>query len=207
MRPDGYVRVVDLLNHPTMRSTDLTMLEKIVKEDPKQRFNLYRDLATSAWWICANQGHTIPDIELDMRRMDRDAVLPLAIHGTTEQAWKQIAREGLSRMGRHHIHLAQGLADDGVISGMRRSSRILIYVDVEKAMNEDIPFYESRNGVILTPGDQSGFLSPRFFKKVEKVTETTTGVAGWKTKAIPFNHPYLAERSCNEDGGSDQAAR
>jgi 2'-phosphotransferase len=87
-------------------------------------------------------------------------------------------------MKRNHIHLAQGVAGDSVISGifpihppkdlsytlvtgMRRSSQILIYVDVQKALDAGISFELSSNGVVLTAGDSRGFLSPQFFKRVE----------------------------------------
>lgn len=39
-------------------------------------------------------------------------------------------------MKRQHIHLAEGLpGSDGVISGMRSSSSIFIYIDIVKALN------------------------------------------------------------------------
>jgi hypothetical protein len=75
-------------------------------------------------------------------------------------------------MNRQHIHLAQGLGQDGVISGMRASSRILIYINLAAAMRKDIKFYLSRNGIILTPGNEYGYLEPRFFQSVERVRRT-----------------------------------
>ena len=58
----------------------------------------------------------------------------IAVHGTTRAAWGAIckcslcdlrpsflivctAKEGLSKMKRNHVHLAQGVLGDGVISG------------------------------------------------------------------------------------------
>ncbi len=88
-------------------------------------------------------------------------------------------------MTRTHIHLAQGFDTDGVVSGgdiseqetgkthiipgIRDSSRILIYIDVAKALGAGIKFYFSKNGVVLTPGNETGYLEPRFFHKVERV--------------------------------------
>src|SRR5579859_5310489 len=89
-------------------------------------------------------------------------------------------------MTRNHIHLAQGVAGDNVVSGtlfyslghslpsltchrpgMRKSSQVLIYVDLRKALAAGIKFHLSDNGVILTEGDERGFLDPKFFSKVE----------------------------------------
>jgi 2'-phosphotransferase len=52
---------------------------------------------------------------------------------------------------------------------MRGSSQVLIFINLEKALSAGIKFYISSNGVVLTPGDDSGFLSPQFFKRVEQV--------------------------------------
>jgi len=89
-------------------------------------------------------------------------------------------------MSRNHIHIAQGLAGDTVISGtlfispqlqrqnphfdtgMRNSADVFIYVDLQRALNAGYKFLLSTNGVILTPGNEKGFLPPEFFSRVEK---------------------------------------
>lgn len=50
---------------------------------------------------------------------------------------------------------------------MRKSSQILIFIDVKTALEDGIAFFLSDNGVILTEGDQDGFLKPKYFSKVE----------------------------------------
>jgi 2'-phosphotransferase len=104
---------------------------------------------------------------------------------------------GLRRMTRNHIHFASGLpagfkslearseskADEStagekdeaelksdtapVISGMRMSSTVLIYIDIDAALDRGIPFFVSENGVILTEGNEQGVLPYEFFKRVE----------------------------------------
>ncbi|OJD29914.1 phosphotransferase-like [Diplodia corticola] len=56
-----------------------------------------------------------------------------------------------------------------VISGMRNSSRVLVYVDLRKALAAGVPFWRSANGVILTEGDveKGGVLGVEFFERVE----------------------------------------
>lgn len=57
------------------------------------------------------------------------------VHGTYYRHWDQIKQQGLSRMHRRHIHFSPGLpGDDGVISGMRSSCQIYIYIDLAKAL-------------------------------------------------------------------------
>jgi len=138
--------------------------------------------------IRANQGHSIKvDVEglLTPVTVEAGNVPETVVHGTDESAWRLILKSGgLRRMGRNHIHFASGLpagfkslAIDTasteekeaapVISGMRRNSSILVYIDIQAALAASIKFYISENGVILTEGNDNGILSYEFFKRVE----------------------------------------
>ena len=61
--------------------------------------------------------------------------------------------------------------------GMRSSSKILIYIDVQKALAAGIKFWLSDNGVVLTAGDETGLLSKRFFDRV--VDSEGVEIKGW----------------------------
>lgn len=50
---------------------------------------------------------------------------------------------------------------------MRANSQVLIYIDVPKAMASGLKFELSANGVVLTTGDEKGFITPEFFERVE----------------------------------------
>ena len=44
--------------------------------------------------------------------------IPVVVHGTYHKGWAVIKHDGLSRMGRNHIHFASGhFTDEAVISG------------------------------------------------------------------------------------------
>lgn len=56
-----------------------------------------------------------------------------------------------------------------VISGMRNSSSILIFIDLRRALEKDIKFYLSENGVVLSAGDEvTGIVPVDIFAKVEE---------------------------------------
>lgn len=56
-----------------------------------------------------------------------------------------------------------------VLSGMRNSSTILIYVSLKKALEAGIKFWMSENGVVLSEGDaEKGLVGTNFFEKVEE---------------------------------------
>lgn len=93
---------------------------------------------------------------------------PVVVHGTRSAVWPAIKSTGLSRMNRVHIHMASGRpGDEGVISGMRASSQVFIYINVQKALASGIQFFKSENGVILSPGNESGVIPVDCFLKVE----------------------------------------
>jgi len=127
--------------------------------------------------IRANQGHSIAtgissDELLQRLSPEELASIDTIVHGTTWIAWDQhIKREGLCRMKRHHIHFATGIPgeDTSVISGMRSSSDVYIYIDSKKCASDGVIFYKSDNNVLLTSGI-NGYLSPLYFKKVIHAT-------------------------------------
>merc|ERR1719150_1163938 len=134
----------------------------VVSASDKQRFDIRSGLRPL---IRASQGHSMPGIELDLELLT-GADVPLAVHGTYYAAWDQIQRTGLKSMERNHIHLARDLpGDSGVISGMRASCEVLIWVDVCMAEAAGMVFYRSANGVILTEGID-GAIQPQFFSRV-----------------------------------------
>jgi len=122
-------------------------------------------------YIRANQGHTqeVPDLELV--KITNTENYPLVVHGTYKKHWNNIKKGGLSRMSRNHIHFATGIfGDKEVISGMRSSCDMYIYIDLAEAIKDNIDFFLSANGVLLTEGI-NGVLPPRNFSHVLKAPQ------------------------------------
>ena len=46
------------------------------------------------------------------------------------------------------------------------NSQILIYINIDKATDAGLKFWLSENGVILSEGDENGYISRNFFLKV-----------------------------------------
>lgn len=135
------------------------------------------------WKIRANQGHSLKVESEDLLQPITAEDCPSAcVHGTSHVAWPLIVSSGgLKPMDRNHIHFAPGLpagfksivdldinnVEAPVISGMRKYSTILIFIDVLKAMEAGFKFWRSDNGVILNDGGEKGLLPLKFFKRVE----------------------------------------
>lgn len=167
---DGWVSMDDLLAFPKMKSKNITTQEvqDIVKSNDKQRFALKTDEKGNTW-IRANQGHSLDSVEVEMTPIKsiNQIATGIAVHGTYFDAWKIIKMDGLDKMKRNHIHFALGEPNsDQVISGMRSSAQVLIYLDIQKILNDNIPLFISENKVILSPG-LNGKIEPKYFKQVK----------------------------------------
>ncbi|KAK2567551.1 tRNA 2'-phosphotransferase 1 [Acropora cervicornis] len=111
-------------------------VQRVVHDNDKQRFSLRNDPSTNRLQVRANQGHSMQVGDLDLELITDHTKAPKVIHGTYRDCWEQIEVQGLSRMKRNHIHFAIGEpGEDGVISGIRGSCEILIYINLKKALN------------------------------------------------------------------------
>lgn len=121
----------------------------------------------SDYLIRAAQGHTIPISSESLQLtplLPQD--LPIAVHGTFYPSYEAIIASGyLSRMERNHIHLAT--AETGVVSGIRKNAEVLVFVDVQRAVDEGgVKFWMSTNGVVLTEGDAEGRLGLEYVNRI-----------------------------------------
>jgi RNA:NAD 2'-phosphotransferase (TPT1/KptA family) len=192
MTPDGFVPVSEILEskHPKLKGWSLEDIQTVVETSDKQRFKLQERPASeyktknpaaddTVMCIRANQGHTISTVDPEklLTRMEAADLetLPVIVHGTYTDPWTQhIRQEGLKRMNRQHIHCATGLpTDDGVISGLRKSCNVYVFIDAAKCAADGIVFYRSDNGVLLTAGvNDEGNLPVEYFSHVTDKAES-----------------------------------
>eukprot|EP01080_Neovahlkampfia_damariscottae_P003220 gene3220-5535_t len=166
IRKDGYVLIDDLLSMKKFQNLKFEDIQELVQDNDKQRFKIIKE--DGKMYIRANQGHSMEGIEISMEEITTDTKIDVCVHGTYYEALKNISKEGLCKMKRQHIHFAIGLpGESGVISGMRKTCEVLIYLDLDKALKDGIKFYKSENGVILSPGvGEKGLIDPKYFLKV-----------------------------------------
>jgi len=179
---DGFVLVSDLLRHPLFKNVTMDNIVDIVNTNDKQRFFMEQREQDGLYHIRANQGHSLKQVdELELRKLEHPDEVPMVIHGTFKKHFDSILQNGLCKMERNMIHFAIGFHND-VVSGIRKNSNMIIYIDITRAMKDGIDFYISANNVVLTPGvDNSGVLPSKYFKKITD----KNNVAMWMRDAIP----------------------
>ena len=168
----GFITIKDFLGHKMFAHLDFETIKEVVEKNNKKRFELVEDPEGSdTWKIRAVQGHSITTIKEDAiyEEITDPNEFPMCVHGTDRKAWTNFIRfQGLKKMARTHIHFARGLpGDDGVISGMRYSTEVVIQIDMEKAIGDGYRFFKAKNDVILCAGKSpEGCVPPAYFKKV-----------------------------------------
>lgn len=202
MTSDGFVPVSEILasKHPKLKGWSLEDIQTVVETSDKQRFKLeerpaaeYKMKTPAAaevasgpqnrndmvMCIRANQGHTVKNVDPEklLTRLEAAELetLSVVVHGTYTDPWTQhIRQEGLKRMNRQHVHCATGLpTNDGVISGLRKSCNVYVFIDAAKCAADGIVFYRSDNGVLLTAGvNNEGNLPIKYFSHVTDKTGT-----------------------------------
>lgn len=160
---DGYVPVRVLLQQRGLREATLQDVRQVVAFNQKKRFVL--ETREGELWIRAQQGHSHSAgnaIDMSQVLTKITTPMPYCVHGTSHSAYKSIKLQGISRMGRTHIHFA---SSPHATSGFRKHSQILVHIDMAKAMEDGILFFQSGNGVILSEGI-NGIIPPAYFKEV-----------------------------------------
>lgn len=137
----GYISIDVVLSTMAISREEL---DQIVRENDKNRFEVHGDN------IRARQGHTLVQVEIEYKR----ATPPIALyHGTTESAIEGIAKKGILKMDRHHVHLT---ADLGIAKnvGNRRVKRhnklAIMTINAKQMVKDGIKFYLTENDVWLT---------------------------------------------------------
>ena len=114
-------------------------LDTIVATDSKGRYSYDKTGAR----IRANQGHSIPGVQLDMAKPDPPELL---YHGTATRFLDSILREGLKPMSRQWVHISNDYAT-AVTVGSRHGKPIVLAVRAQDFVADGNELYRSANGV------------------------------------------------------------
>lgn len=161
MDNDGFVALSELLNHNRLKSHKTTIddVHRIIDTNEKKRFHLKQD-QDGHEFVCAVQGHSIKSIEPSKELLEPitqiESLPSKLIHGTNIEKLILILESGyIKRMGRNHVHFSLGIVgvDKGVLSGMRKSSNVFVYLSLGTELLETVKLYKSLNDVYLAADD------------------------------------------------------
>ena len=138
----GWAEVDQLLAgvNRTGRKIDMPTLERIVRENNKQRYSFNEDHTR----IRANQGHSV-QVDVELREVEPPKYL---YHGTATRFFPAIQREGIRKMSRQYVHLS-GDFETAMAVGRRHGIPVVITIDAQAMSRDGVTFYRSENGVWL----------------------------------------------------------
>ena len=176
MEKDGFVEVIAFLNHPYLveRKTTRGDLETIAKGsggNNKGRFEFGTLMDQRTLAIRATQGHSRGDgVEEDSLPITTDVVY--LVLGTTLSAAQSVAKEGINRGERAHVHFYNCNREGGLMASTQstRCAQVVIVVSGAHAKDEGIVLYKSSNNVALSAG-ANGFILPRYIRSVFSIPD------------------------------------
>lgn len=139
MDEQAYVEVKQILSVLNLTQEEL---EWIVENDSKSRFKFNYNKTK----IRACQGHSLPWVQLQYESRIPPSIL---YHGTNENAWNTIKRDGIQKMKRQYVHLSNDF-QTALAVGKRNGRPLILKIDTESMVKDGIKFYLSDNGVWLT---------------------------------------------------------
>lgn len=152
----GWADVETLLDGvcSTGRRIDRDTLERIVREDNKQRYLFSEDHTR----IRANQGHSIP-VDVELRKVQPPRYL---YHGTATRFLSAIQTEGIKRMNRQYVHLSPDY-QTAIAVGRRYGVPVVLRADAGTMARNRETFFQSENGVWLCE-----YVPPEYFNVVKE---------------------------------------
>ena len=131
------------------KSMDRETLERIVRENSKQRYSLSPDGKK----IRANQGHSI-SVDVELKEAEPPKYL---YHGTASRFLPAIQAEGIRKMSRQYVHLS-GDFETAMAVGRRHGIPVVVTIDAAAMARDGVSFYRAENGVWLC-----GHVEPKYF--------------------------------------------
>ncbi len=140
---NGWADVGQLLEgvHSTGRRIDLETLERIVRENNKNRYSFDETHQK----IRANQGHSIA-VDLELPPVSPP---PILYHGTARRFVESIREMGITRQCRQYVHLSADVKT-ALQVGSRHGSPAVLPIDAAAMARDGCRFYRAQNGVWLT---------------------------------------------------------
>ena len=137
---EGWADTVQLLDgiNATGRKINMDTLERIVRENNKQRYSFNEDKTR----IRANQGHSIP-VDIKMQQLTPPDRL---YHGTAQSKLELIKQSGIKKMSRLYVHLSKDI-ETAITVGSRHGKPVVLVIDTASMAKDGYTFKLSDNGV------------------------------------------------------------
>ena len=156
----GYIKTNDILKLSQFRNVTLDDIFEIVYDDSRGRYTIKESLDT--FYIKANHGHSIIIPNSPVKEILNTNSYKILSHECTYQEWVRIKDDKGLRKKNIELKVPKNNYNR---RNIRYNKSVVIYINLEKALEQGIKFKMYSNGKILTQG-LNGFVSIDFFTKV-----------------------------------------
>ena len=134
---------------PEWRHLTVSDLEDMIRLSDKIRHEI------RGHRIRALYGHSV-----SKRRLDRKSAEPpdLLFHGTNEDAFRRISREGLKAMTRQHVHLSVDKETAWTVALRKTPVPVILQIKAGLAHRSGISFFHGNNSIWLVDSVPSDFI-------------------------------------------------
>ena len=148
----GWASVNTILAALKKKYPDVTIktIEQIVADDEKGRYSF----DSTGTKIRANQGHSIPDVVIEMEAPEPPELL---YHGTATRFLDTIMKDGLKPMTRQFVHISPDY-ETAVKVGSRHGKPVVLKIRAKDFGDDGNELYRSSNGVW-----QARYVPPVYF--------------------------------------------
>lgn len=137
----GFIDINVLINtlNKNKKINNVTRLdiERIVKEDNKQRYEIVDDKIRAFYGHNKNQ-------QIDKLPSEPPEIL---YHGTTQENLKSIFNEGLKPMQRQYVHYSIDIETATIVGKRYTHEPVILIIKAKEAFNDGIKFFKEPNGV------------------------------------------------------------
>ena len=137
---EGWADLNELIEKTNKFKLTKISIYKVVETNDKKRFLISDD----GLKIKANQGHSIK-VNLELEVLTPPDFL---LHGTAERFLDSIFKQGLTKQGRHHVHLSE-TQKTAISVGSRYGKPVLLKIDSQQMHQDGIEFFKTENDVWL----------------------------------------------------------
>ncbi|KAG2011369.1 hypothetical protein CC2G_011496 [Coprinopsis cinerea AmutBmut pab1-1] len=178
IRPDGYMRVHDVMNHCRWPNRDFQQFKELVEQGGPERFYFTLEPEVHAalerqklWWIRKTAQKLKKNKDDAITRILDPVYLRHAIYKAPSSEWDHLRTNGIRPVTRKGLIVLspRQTIEEKTDRNPVNTSFIYINLDVEKAMRAGVDFYKSRAGNVLSPGNRQGVITPDLFKDVVEV--------------------------------------
>jgi putative RNA 2'-phosphotransferase len=152
----GFANLNNILKVLNERFTEehitIETLKDLIQTSNKKRYEIVDNTKIRALY-----GHSV-DLKIQMPEIENPP--NVLYHGTTDQFWNTIKKEGLKKAGRQYVHLSEDITTAKKVGKRRTVNPVILKIKVNRALEGGVTFYKSGDMFL------ADYIPPKYIIKI-----------------------------------------